>query len=144
MINYETYSKIRLYYRERGLNFSQIGRELGIDPETVAKYARAESYTLGRRPARRPSKLDVFKPTIQRWLERHPYIATQIMQRLRSEEGYTGGFSILKQYVKLVRPVHHPAFLTLAFAPGESAQVDCGVALVLLSSGRPAAGSPSL
>jgi transposase len=94
----------------------------------VAKYARAESYTLDRRPARRPSKLDAFKPTIQRWLERHPYTATQIMQRLRSEEGYTGGFSILKQYVKLVRPVHHPAFLTLAFAPGDLAQVDWGCA----------------
>ncbi len=94
----------------------------------MAKYARAESYTLDRRPARRPSKLDAFKPTIQRWLERHPYTATQIMQRLRSEEGYTGGFSILKQYVKLVRPVHHPAFLTLAFAPGDLAQVDWGCA----------------
>jgi transposase len=66
MIDYETYTKIRLYHREHGLNFGQIARELGIDPETAAKYARAESYTLGRRPARRPSKLDAFKPTIQR------------------------------------------------------------------------------
>ena len=128
MINYETYTKIRLYHRERGLSFVQIARELSIDPETVAKYVRAESYTLGRRPARRPSKLDAFKPIIQRWLERHAYSGTQILQRLRSEEGYEGGFSILKQYVSLVRPVHHPAFLTLAFAPGESAQVDWGCA----------------
>ena len=54
----------------------QIARELAINPETVAKYARAESYRIGRRPARRSSKLDAFKPTIQRWLERHRYSAT--------------------------------------------------------------------
>ncbi len=46
MINYEVYTKIRLYYQEQGLSFMQIARELAIDPETVAKYARAESYRL--------------------------------------------------------------------------------------------------
>ena len=127
MIDYETYCKIRLFHRERGLSFVQIARELAIDPETVAKYARAESYN-PRRAAKRRSKLDAFKPLIQRWLERHPYSATQIFQRLRSEHGYEGGFSILKDYVRLVRPVRHPAFLTLAFAPGECAQVDWGCA----------------
>lgn len=129
MIDYETYCKIRLYHRERGLSFVQIARELAIDPETAAKYARAESYRHRSRPAdKRRSKLDPFKPLITQWLERHPYSATQILQRLRSEHGYEGGFSILKDYVRRVRPVRRPAFLTLAFAPGESAQVDWGCA----------------
>jgi transposase len=125
MIDYETYCKIRLY-RERGLSLSQIGLELGIDPETAAKYAKADKF---QRPSRtkRSSKLDAFKPLIKRWLEQHPYSATQILQRLR-EEGYAGGFSILKDYIRVVRPVRHPAFLTLAFAPGEAAQVDWGCA----------------
>ena len=93
MIDYETYSKIRLYHRERGLSFGQIARELGLDPETVAKYARAASFPR-RGGAKRTSLLDAFKPAINRWLERHPYSATQILQRLRAEEGYTGGFTI--------------------------------------------------
>jgi len=127
MIDYETYCKIRLLHRERGLSFVQIGRELSIDPESAAKYARAESYS-ARRALRRSSKLDAFKALIQGWLERHPYSAIQVFQRLRSEHGYEGGLSILKDYVRVVRPVRHPAFLTLAFAPGECAQVDWGCA----------------
>ncbi len=127
MIDYETFCKIRLYHRERALSFVQIGRELGIDPETAAKYARAESYPR-RRPGPRASKLDTFKPIITRWLERHPYTATQLFQRLCQQEGYTGGLSILKDYVRRVRPVRPAAFLTLAFAAGEAAQVDWGCA----------------
>ena len=117
MTDYETYCQIRLLHRERGLSFNQIAAELGIRPQTVAKYG-----------IRRPSKLDPFKPVITRWLERHPYTATQIYQRLCADEGYTGGFSIVKAYVRSVRPARHPAFLTLAFAPGEAAQVDWGSA----------------
>jgi hypothetical protein len=56
------------------------------------------------------------------------YTATRIFQRLRAEEGYTSGFTILTAYVRTVRRVRAPAFLTLAFAPGECAQVDWGCA----------------
>jgi len=127
MIDYETYCRIRLFHQERGLSFNQIAAELGIRPQTVAKYANLASFPR-RRGIKRPSKLDAFKPAITRWLERHPYTATQIYQRLCADEGYTGGFSIVKAYVRAVRPVRHPAFLTLAFAPGEAAQVDWGSA----------------
>ena len=130
MIDYQTYCQIRLFHQERGLTFSQIAIELGIDPETAAKYAALATYPR-RRATKRTSKLDAFKPAITRWLERHPYSATQIYQRLCSDEGYTGGFSIVKEYVKTVRPVRHPAFLSLAFAPGEAAQVDWGSAGVI-------------
>lgn len=130
MIDYQTYCQIRLFHQERGLTFSQIGIELGIDPETAAKYAALATYPR-RRASKRASKLDPFKPAITRWLERHPYSATQIYQRLCADEGYTGGFSILKTYVQAVRPVRHPAYLSLAFAPGEAAQVDWGCAGVI-------------
>jgi hypothetical protein len=51
----------------------------------------------------------------------------QLLQRLR-EKGYTGGYSILKEYVRTVRPTSPPAFLALQFAPGQCAQVDWGSA----------------
>lgn len=124
MIDYETYCKIRKLHQETGGSFNKIGDELGIDPETVAKYVRAEKFA-PRAGKKRASKLDAFKPMITRLLDRHPYSVTQILGRLR-EEGYEGGLSILKEYVSVVRPVRHPAFLSLAFEPGEAAQVDWG------------------
>lgn len=107
MISYELYCQIRLLHQERGLNFAQIARELNLDEETVAKWARAKNYT---QPANtlRKSKLDPYKVIIQRWLERHSYTATQIFQRLRAEEGYTGGFT------PIVRVAFAPLFDTLA------------------------------
>jgi transposase len=58
-------------------------------------------------------------------LETHPYTATQIFQRI-CEESFDGGYSIVKRYVRKVRPPKSPAFLKLSFAPGECAQVDWG------------------
>jgi transposase len=127
MIDYETWCRIRRFHNEQNLSFSQIGRELHLDPETVAKYARLTAFPRPARP-KRASKLDPHKATIIRWLERHPYSAAQIGQRLRSEEGYTGGQSIVNACVRILRPVRRPAFLSLAFAPGEAAQVDWGCA----------------
>ena len=56
MIDYETFCKIRLSHRERGLTLAQIAYELGIHPQTVAKYLALGSYH-PRRPPRRTSKL---------------------------------------------------------------------------------------
>jgi orotate phosphoribosyltransferase-like protein len=57
MISYELYCQIRLLHQERGLNFAQIGRELNLDEETVAKWARAKNYTQGGAKTLRKSKL---------------------------------------------------------------------------------------
>lgn len=127
MISYELYHQIRTLYTQRGLTFAQIARELGIHAETVSKWARAEAYAPRPAPLRK-SVLDAHKPTIRRLLEHHPYSVAQLFTRLRADESYAGGLSILKDYVRRVRPVRAPAFLTLAFAPGECAQVDWGSA----------------
>ena len=66
-----------------------------------------------------------FKPRITRLLDTHPYSAQQIFQRLR-EDGYRGGVTILRDYVRRIRPTKRPVYLKLDFAPGECAQVDWG------------------
>jgi transposase len=124
MIDYETFCRIKHYREQERLTLAQTARALGIHPLTVGKWAKREHYQ-ARQPAPRPSKLDPFKPSIVRWLETHPLSAAQILQRLR-EAGYQGGYTIVKDYVNQVRPKRAPAFLTLAFAPGEAAQVDWG------------------
>ena len=70
MICYELYCQIRLLHQERGLNFAQIARELNLDEETVAKWARAKNYIRAANTLRK-SKLDPYKIIIQRWPERH-------------------------------------------------------------------------
>jgi transposase len=49
----------------------------------------------------------------------------QLFSRLQAE-GYAGSYTILKRFVRTVRPKNQPAFLTLHFAPGQCAQVDWG------------------
>jgi transposase len=49
------------------------------------------------------------------------------LPRLR-ELGYDGGYSLLKDYVRQVRPRRPRAYLTLHFEPGECAQIDWGCA----------------
>ena len=124
MISYEQFVRIHEYHESRGLTVTQIARELGLHRCTVAKWLARERYG-PRRPPERASKLDPWKPLVVRWLETHPYTATQVFRKLR-EEGFPGGISIVKDYVRTVRPRRAPAFLTLSFAPGDCAQVDWG------------------
>lgn len=124
MIDYETYCRIKHLHEQDGLTLTQIARSLSLDPRTVRAWLEAGRFRPRQSP-RRASKLDPHKALIKRLVETHPYTAVQIRQRLR-EAGYTGGLTILKQYLYTIRPRRQPAFLTLAFAPGECAQVDWG------------------
>ncbi len=124
MIDYQTFCRLRQLYDEKGLKVSQIAAELQLDPKTVQKWVEQPTYH-SRQGTKRPSKLDSFKGQISALLERHPYTAQQLWQQLRPQ-GYTGGYSILKEFVRQVRPVRKPAYLMLEFAPGECAQVDWG------------------
>ena len=124
MIDYHRFCQIKDLHEHQGLNASQIAKALALDPRTVS-YWLAQEHFRPRTPRQHPSKLDPFKAQIVRLLERYPYSAAQVFQRLR-EQGFDGGYSIVKAYVRTVRPRRQPAFLTLAFAPGECAQVDWG------------------
>ena len=124
MVDYEMYSRIKQYQQE-GLKAGQIAQKLQLDPRTVETWM-AETRYRPRKPGDTSSILDPYKDDIVSLLEKHPYTAIQIHQRLQ-DDGYEGSYSLVKQYVRKVRPKRKPAFLTLAFAPGECAQVDWGV-----------------
>jgi len=125
MIDSHGFCQIKHLQAHQGLNAAQIARELTLDPRTVAYWLTQEHFR-PRKSHPRSSKLDPFKPEIGRMLDRYPYSAAQVFQRLR-EHGFDGGYSLVKAYVRAVRPRRQPAFLTLAFAPGACAQVDWGM-----------------
>lgn len=122
MISFELFCRLRHLHDQQHLNAAQIARELDLDERTVAHWIDQPSYK-PRAATKRTSKLDPFKGTIVRLLEQHPFTGTQILQRLR-EEGYTGGETILRDFLILVRPRPTQAFLSLNFAPAQAAQVD--------------------
>ena len=124
MIDYITFQKIKNLHENAHLNVSQIANELNLSCPAVRKHIAKGKYEILRR-AKGPSKLDPYKNTIKRYLNQHEYTAVQIF-RMISEDGYTGGISLLREYITLVRPSRQPAYLTLTFSPGESAQVDFG------------------
>ena len=76
LINCQTYCQSRLLPQQRGLSSNQIASELGIRPQTAAKYANLATFAR-RRGIKPASKLDLFKPAITRSPEHHPYRATR-------------------------------------------------------------------
>ncbi len=132
MIDYETYARIGALAR-KGLSPAQIALDCDLDERTVRLWEARAAFQPRRTP-RRASKLDAHRQAVARHLAEHPYSATQLLRKLR-EDGYTGGYSILKQLVHDLRPPHQAAYLPLAFAPGECAQVDWGCAGSLVVDG---------
>ena len=124
MITYAVFCQLRELADQKHLTVPQIAEQLQLDPKTAAKWVACPTYR-PRQSGKRPSKLDAFKGQIVALLERHPYTAQQVLQDLRTK-GYAGGYSILKEFVRRVRPVRKPAFLMLEFAAGDCAQVDWG------------------
>ncbi len=60
------------------------------------------------------------------------HTAKRIFERLRKEDGYTGGYSQVKKAVRGIKRRNSEVFVPLTHRPGE-AQVDFGHALVKLN-----------
>jgi len=125
MIGYERYCQIK-QAAAAGHNITQIAALLGLHRQTVAGWLQRERYERSRGAQRaRRSKLDAYRPAIARFIEAYPLSAMLVWHKLK-EQGYEGGYSIVKEYVRRIRPPRPEAFLTLKFAPGQCAQVDWG------------------
>lgn len=129
MIDYATYCRIHKLHHEDGLTIKQIAREIHRHPQTVSQWLKEPTYRQ-RQPVKRVSGLDPYKRMIVRLLRHHNYSATQIMHRVK-EAGYQGGYTVVKDFVRSVRPPRKTPYLTLSFEPGECAQVDWGYAGVV-------------
>jgi transposase len=125
VISFSQYTEMHFLRKQEGLNINQIAQKMLLTGRTVAKWLARDRYE-ARRNKGRSGKLDPHKATIRSWLEKHPYSAQQIFQRLVEGDEYQGGYTIVKDYVRKVRPRPPKAYLSLSFAPGESAQVDWG------------------
>jgi transposase len=115
----------RLYWSEHW-PIRKIERHLKMCWKTIRKYLDAPAQGPVKR--QRLSKLDAFKGNIAEWLEKdHKVTAAVIEQRLRPL-GYSGGSSILQEYVHKVRPqlASRRAFVRMEPLAGERFEVDWG------------------
>lgn len=111
--------------RAEGLGVRAIAERMGIHRRTV-RFALAALRPAPRPSAPRRSLVDPHRGWLLARLQQYPELsAARLLQQLK-ERGYAGGYSLVKQCVAELRPQTKPAYLTLAFAAGECAQVDWG------------------
>jgi len=136
MYSVELYNRVRRACHVDGMNKSAAGRLFGIDRKTVAKILK-HSVPPGYRRAAPPvrPKLDRFIPVIDQILEddkrvikKQRHTAKRIHARLRDEHGFTGGITIVTDYVREKQRRTREVFVPLSHAPGH-AQVDFGETL---------------
>ena len=139
MYSVDLYARVRRACHVDGMSNCEAARVFGIDRKTVGKilgFSVPPGYRR-QRPPRRP-KLDGYTGIIDRILEedskvhrKQRHTVKRIYERLRDEYGFTGGYTIVKDYVRACRHRSREMFVPLHHPPGH-AQVDFGEALAVI------------
>jgi transposase len=136
----ELYARVRRAVVVEKMSEREAARQFGLARETVRKmlrYAVPPGYRR-QQVVRRP-KLDAWTGTIDQILEddkaegrKQRHTAKRIFERLRDEHSYTGGYTIVKDYVRLRKLSQREMFVPLEHPPGD-AQADFGEAMVVIA-----------
>src|SRR6476469_10491312 len=136
MKDVDLYLKVRHAVRIEGLSERAAARRFGIDPRTVnkmMKFSVPPGYVRKKPPAK--PKLDPFIVVIDGILgddklrpKKQQHTAKRLFERLRDEHGFTGGITIVKDYVAGWRQRAQEMFVPLVHPPGH-AQADFGEAI---------------
>ena len=136
----EIYGRVRRAVLVEGRSQRAVAREFGLSRESVGKMLRF-SVPPGyqrQQPVKRP-KLGPWLGVIDAILKedktrppRQRHTAKRILERLREEHEFSGGYTIVKDYVRGEQLRGRETFVPLAHPAGE-AQVDFGEALVVIA-----------
>ena len=133
----ELYLRVRRACHVEGMSIREAARVFGLHRDTVRKMLMFSLPPGYRRsgPSNRP-KLDPYTGVIDRILEedkarpkKQRHTAKRILERLRDEYAFTGGYTIVKDYVRERRLRTREMFVPLVHPPGH-AQADFGEAIV--------------
>ena len=143
MFAVEVYAAVRRFVMSDGNSRREAARVFGLSRETVAKMCRFSmppGYTRTK-PAAKP-KLGSLLPVIDAILladrlapAKQQHSAKRIFERLRDEHGFLGGYTVVKDYVRICRARGRETFVPLAHPPGH-AQVDFGEAVAIVAGVR--------
>jgi len=110
MIREEEYLMIRDLAQEQEIttghiNISEISRETGYDRKTIRKLLTQNKVPRNTKRRNRKGKLDPHKGYIQERLTQYPKLSgVRIHDEIRVQ-GYTGSYTLLKDYLRIVRPM---------------------------------------
>jgi len=111
---------------QQGLSITDIAELTGFDRKTVRKWLRQPGPPRYGPRSPRPSKLDPYKPFIDQRLSAGVWNAIVLLRELR-QQGYSGGYTILKDYLQPKREAARAvAVRRFETPPGRQAQVDWG------------------
>jgi transposase len=140
MFKVELYGRVRRAVLVEGRSQRAVAREFGIARKTIQKmlrYSVPPGYQ--RQQAVKRPKLGPWLGVIDAILEedktrpaKQRHTAKRIFERLKAEQGFCGGYTIVKDYVHRAELRSREMFVPLRHAPGE-AQADFGEALVVVA-----------
>ena len=139
MYKVEMYARVSRACIVEGMSVREAAREFGLHRDTVRKMLRYSVPPGYRRskPVRRP-KLEPYVGVIDQLLEgdrvapkKQRHTAKRIFERLREEHGFTGGYTIVKDYVRERRLRLREMYVPLSHPPGH-AQCDFGQARAVI------------
>ena len=136
----EVYARVRRAVQVDGMSIRQAAREFGLSRKTIRKMMQ---FSL---PPGYERKKPVARPKLGPWLgiidqvlvddqtqpKKQRHTAKRIWDRLKAEHGFSGGYTVVKDYVRQARLRHKEVFVPLAHPPGD-AQADFGEALVVIA-----------
>lgn len=131
MLRKEDFAVIKAL-KARGVYQKDIAAQLGVHPKTVTRaLQRGEAPKSTRK--QRSSKLDPYKPLVDRLLQEGVWNAVVILRELQAQ-GYTGSHTILRQYIAPKRALR-AGRQTVRFetAPGQQLQSDWGEIITLMA-----------
>ena len=112
--------------KDQGLSISAIARQTGLDRKTVRRHLAAgiHSPTYGPRPAQ-DSIIDPYRRYLKARIDAYPGLSAMRLLREIREQGYTGGYSTLTDYLREIRPAEQSGFERRFETPaGQQGQVD--------------------
>jgi transposase len=138
MITQEAWVMIKSL-QQQGLSIRAIARQLGLDRNTVRRALRRDGLPRYTYTKPRASKLDPFKPYLERRLVECPELTAVRLYDEIQAQGYSGRCSILRDFLRpLRREQRRRGQLTVRFetAPGQQGQVDWGHFGTMVHRGR--------
>lgn len=143
MFAVEVYAAVRHFVMIEKNSQRDAARVFGLSRETISKMCRFSlppGYTRTK-PVSKP-KLGPLLPVIDAILAadgsapvKQHHTAKRIFERLRDEHGYAGGYTVVKDHVRVAQGRLRETFVPLAHPPGH-AQVDFGEAVAVIGGVR--------